>query len=116
MQSVNESSARSRVSRHAVDVGVVLANNLYLNWSHGCLLQTTLIPLSNYRWISAVPPSSILKKSERGEGSMTMVVQVFCTVLVVRFSRVRFFDALPKRTWSIVIWSDASDAVLLPEK
>jgi hypothetical protein len=93
-----------------------LANSLYLNWSHGRLLQTNLIPLSNYRWISAVPPSSILKKSERGEGSTTMVVQVFCTALVVRFSRVRFFDALPKRTWSIVIWSDASDTMLLPEK
>ncbi len=47
---------------------------------------------------------------------MTIVVQVFCTALVVRFSRVRFFDALPKRTWSIVHWSDASDARFLPAK
>jgi hypothetical protein len=29
----------------------------------------------------------------------------------VRFSRVRFFYALLKSTWSIVFWSDASDAL-----
>ncbi len=45
-----------------------------------------------------------------------MDVQMFCTVLDVRFSRVRFFDALLKRTWSIVVWSDASDARFLPVK